>query len=88
MKKQIAIPKFKNEDEERKFWQKIDLSEHFESSDFEKASFPNLKPTSHLISIRVPDYLIDRTKEKANEMGVPYQALIKQFIRKGLFSIG
>lgn len=45
MKKKLKLPKFKSEDEERDFWSKLDLSEYFEPSDFEKISFPNLKKT-------------------------------------------
>ena len=86
MKKPLKLPKFKNEDEERKFWVKLDLSEYFESSDFMRVSFPNLKPTSRSISIRIPEYLLNRVKEKANEINVPYQSLIKQYIKKGVFS--
>lgn len=86
MKKPLKIPKFKNEDEEREFWWNIDLSEYFEPSDFERVSFPNLKPTTHPISIRIPDYLLNRLKEKANELNIPYQSLIKLYIKKGVFS--
>ena len=46
MKKQLKLPEFKDEDEEREFWDKIDLSDYFEASDFVRVSFPNLKPTS------------------------------------------
>lgn len=84
MKKQIKIPKFANEDEERNFWARIDLSEYFDSSDFESVSFPNLKPTSRSISIRIPEYLLNRVKEKANELNIPYQSLIKEYINKGV----
>ncbi len=84
MKKKLNIPKFKNEDEERKFWYKLDLSEYFEPSDFVPVSFPNLKPTTRSISIRIPEYLINRLKEKANELDIPYQSLMKQYIAKGL----
>ena len=86
MKKQLKIPKFKNEDEEADFWTNLDLSEYLEPSDFERVSFPNLKPTSRSISIRIPEYLINRVKEKANEINIPYQSLIKQYIKKGVFS--
>ena len=86
MKKQLNIPKFKNEDQERKFWASLDLSEHFKSSDFERVSFPNLKPTSRSISIRIPEYLLNRVKEQANEINVPYQSLIKDYIKKGALS--
>lgn len=86
MKKKLKLPKFKNEEEERKFWRKVDLSKHFEPSDFERVSFPNLKPTTHPISIRIPDYLLNRVKEKANEINVPYQSLIKEYIKEGVLS--
>ena len=86
MKKQLNIPVFKNEDEERKFWADIDLSEYFDSSDFERVSFPNLKPTTRSISIRIPEYLLNRVKERANEINVPYQSLIKEYIKKGALS--
>ena len=86
MKKQLNIPKFKNEDEEADFWAKLDLSEYLEPSDFERVSFPNLKPTTRSIAIRIPEWLINRVKEKANELNIPYQTLIKQYIKKGVFS--
>lgn len=86
MKKPLKLPKFKNEDEERDFWAKLDLSQYYESSDLVPVSFPNLKPTSMSISIRIPEYLLNRVKEKANEINIPYQSLIKQYIQKGVFS--
>lgn len=86
MKKQLKLPRFKNEDEERKFWANLDLSKYYEPSDMEKISFPNLKPTSRSISIRIPEYLLNRVKEQANEINVPYQSLIKDYIKKGALS--
>lgn len=86
MKKQLKIPKFKNEDDEAQFWANLDLSEYLEPSDFERVSFPNLKPTTRSISIRIPEYLLNRVKEKANQINVPYQSLIKQYIQKGVFT--
>lgn len=83
MKKQINIPKFQSEDAERDFWAKADLSQYFEKEDFEKASFLNLKPTSRSISIRIPEYLLARVKEKANKINIPYQSLIKKYIAQG-----
>ncbi len=85
MKKPLKLPNFKNEDEERDFWSKLDLSEYYEPSDLEPVSFPNLKPTSRSIAIRIPEYLLDRLKEKANEIDIPYQSLIKSYIKQGLF---
>lgn len=80
----MKIPKFKNEDKEREFWAKINLADYFDASDFERVSFPNLKPSSHPISLRIPDFLLLRIKEQANELNVPYQSLIKSYIAKGV----
>lgn len=86
MKKELKLPRFKNEDEERKFWARLDLSEYYEASDMEPVSFPNLKPTTRPISIRIPEYLLNQVKEQANELNISYQSLIKQYIHKGVFS--
>jgi predicted DNA binding CopG/RHH family protein len=84
MKKLLKVPKFKNEDAEARFWVKVDLSKYLEPSDFERVSFPNLKPTSHPISIRIPNHILIRLKEHANEINVPYQSLIKEYIAEGV----
>lgn len=81
MKKKLIIPKFKNEDEEREYWSKIELDKYLEPSDFQRVMFPNLKPTSRSISIRIPEYILMRIKEKANEANVPYQSLIKTHLK-------
>ena len=86
MKKQLKLPKFKDEDQEREFWEKLDMSQYYEPGDFERAGFPNLKPTSRPISIRIPEYLLNRIKEKANEINIPYQSLIKEYLKAGVFS--
>lgn len=85
MKKPIKVPKFKNQVEERKFWSNLDLSEYFEPEDFEEVSLPNLKPTTRPVSIRMPEYLINRIKERANELNIPYQSLMKGYLKKALF---
>lgn len=83
MKKPLVLPKFKDEDEERDFWDKIDITEYFEPSDFKRVVFPKLKPTKRLVSIRLPDDPIDEIKEKAEKLDVPYQQLLRQYIRQG-----
>ena len=85
MKKPLKLPKFKNEDEERKFWSKVNLADYFDADDFEKVSFPNLKPTTRSISIRIPEYILNRVKEQANEINIPYQSLIKGYLGKAVF---
>jgi predicted DNA binding CopG/RHH family protein len=80
MKKPLILPKFKNEDEEREFWSKIDLTDYFEASDLEPVTFPNLKFTTKPISIRLPQHLLNRVKQRANALDIPYQSLIKIYI--------
>ena len=84
MKKKLKVPKFRNEEEEREFWAGLDLVDYFEAKDFTSVSFPNLKPSSRAISIRLPEAMLMRLKEQANELRVPYQALIKQYVAEGL----
>lgn len=84
MKKQIKIPRFRNEAREREFWSKLKLERYFDERDFEAVSFPNLKPSSRSISIRLPEFLLARLKEEANELDVPYQSLIKKYLSRGV----
>ena len=48
MKNIKNIPKFKNEDQERKFWAKNDSIEYIDWSKADKVIFPNLKPNLSL----------------------------------------
>jgi predicted DNA binding CopG/RHH family protein len=41
------------------------------------ATFPNLKPTSTAISLRVPNSVLARLKVQAHRKGMPYQSFIK-----------
>jgi predicted DNA binding CopG/RHH family protein len=82
MKKQI--PKFKSEDEERKFWAEEDTTEYIDWSQSRKTKFPNLKPSLRSISIRLPESLIERYKTLANKRDVPYQSLMKVFLTEKL----
>lgn len=84
MKKKLKLPKFKDEDEERDFWAKLDIDEYFAPEDFVPVSFPNLKPTSRPISIRIPEFILNLLKEQANELNIAYQSLIKQYIADGI----
>ena len=77
MKNLKPIPQFKNEDQERNFWAKNDSSEYIDWSKADKAIFPNLKPSTKTISIRMSESLLSRIKAEANRQDVPYQSFIK-----------
>ncbi len=78
--KRKALPKFKNEDEERKFWATHELSDIFDVKKGVNVTFPNLKPSTRTITIRVPQALIDDLKRIANKKDVPYQSMVKIFL--------
>lgn len=71
------VPKFKTEDDERDFWATHDATDYLDFSQAEETVFPNLKPSTRAISLRLPVSLIDRLKMLANKQDVPYQSLLK-----------
>ncbi|MBI1910865.1 MAG: BrnA antitoxin family protein [Deltaproteobacteria bacterium] len=77
MKQLKKIPKFKNEEEEREFWATHDSAEYIDYSKAKKGLFPNLKPSTKTISIRLPESLVEHIKTLANKRDVPYQSLLK-----------
>jgi len=74
------IPEFKNEDEEREFWSTHDSTDYIDWSKAKRVTFPNLKPSTKTISIRLPETLLSDIKFLANKKDVPYQSLIKMFL--------
>ncbi len=80
MNKAKKIPEFSNEAEERRFWESHDSSDYVNWSQARPASFPNLKPSTKTISLRLPEGLLDRIKIEANKRDMPYQSLIKAWL--------
>lgn len=75
-----AIPSFESEDEEREFWATRDSTAHVDWSGARAATFPNLKPSTKTISLRLPETLLQSLKMLANKRDVPYQSLLKIFL--------
>jgi len=71
------VPKFKNEDEERTFWAKNSPLDFIAPNKIKLSLFPNIKPTSRTISIRLPESLVEGIKVLANRKDVPYQSMLK-----------
>ncbi len=84
MKKNKNIPRFKNENEEREFWASHDSSEYIDWEKSERVVFPNLKPSTKTISLRLPEHVLDEIKMLARKKDVPYQSLIKIFLNDRL----
>ena len=82
MRQRKRIPKFENEDQEREFWSEHDSTEFIDWSQAETAVFPRLKPTTKTISLRLPEYMLEELRTIANKRDVPYQSLIKIFLKE------
>ena len=69
------VPQFASEDAERAFWAKHGVSDYFDWSRAVLARFPNLRPTTTTISIRLPEPMIEDFKKylKPNDT---YQVLV------------
>jgi len=76
------IPEFKNKDKEREFWSTHDSTDYIDWSKAKRVTFPNLKPSTKTISIRLPETLLSDIKFLANKKDVPYQSLIKMLLYK------
>lgn len=50
MNKPNKIPEFRNEAEERRFWETQDSSDYLDWSKAERVSLPRLKPSSQTLS--------------------------------------
>ena len=80
MTKLKSIPQFKNEKEEADFWATHDTTEYFDTSKPVEIVFPNLKPTTKTITLRLPVSLLNKIRKIANKKDVPYQSLMKVFL--------
>jgi len=74
------IPRFRSEAEERAFWESHDTSDYVDWDQAHLAFFPNLKPSTETISLRLPAGLLAELKILANKRDVPYQSLLKLYL--------
>jgi predicted DNA binding CopG/RHH family protein len=74
------LPHFASEAQERKFWETHDSADYVDWNKAKRARFPNLKPSTTAISLRLPVSLLEQIKVAANKRDVPYQSLIKAWL--------
>lgn len=77
MKKLKKILRFKSLAEEEKFWSTHDSTDYVDYSKIELGFFPELKPSSKTISLRLPESLVEAIRLLANRQDVPYQSMLK-----------
>jgi predicted DNA binding CopG/RHH family protein len=76
------IPQFSDDAEEREFWATADSTEYINWEKSKKVAFSKLKPSTRTISLRLPEFILDEIKMIANKRDVPYQSLIKIFLKE------
>jgi len=74
------IPEFGSEAEERAFWETHDTAAYVDWREARPGVFPDLKPSTETISLRLPAGLLAELKTLANKRDVPYQSLLKVFL--------
>jgi len=74
------LPQFRSEAEEREFWETHDSALYVDWSEAKLAVFPDLKPSTGTISLRLPASLLAELKALANKRDVPYQSLLKVYL--------
>jgi predicted DNA binding CopG/RHH family protein len=79
-KKLKPIPVFRSHEEAGKFWLTHDTTEYLDWSKARRVSFPNLRPSTATISLRLPQGLLDDLRTLANQRDVPYQSLLKVYL--------
>lgn len=85
MKQQLKnMPAFENEDQERGFWAAHDSTDYLNWKNAKLVSFPNLKPSTKTISLRLPERILNQIKTLAHQNDVPYQSFIKILLNQAL----
>jgi len=79
MKTTKTIPTFKDENQEREFWENNDTLDYFDTSKVKMVRFPNLKK-----SIDFPFWMIKSLDKEAKHVGVSRQAVIKMWLAERL----
>lgn len=80
MRQRKPIPEFRDEQEEREFWSTHDSSDYVDWTQARSTIYPQLKPSTETISLRLPAGLLADLKILANRLDVPYQSLLKMFL--------
>jgi predicted DNA binding CopG/RHH family protein len=61
-----------------------DSTQNLDLSKLRRVSFPELKPSSATISLRIPVWMLHELKRQANQRDVPYQSFIKTILAERL----
>lgn len=80
MKKLKPIPKFDSETAEAGFWGTHESTDYVDWASAKRVAFPNLKPSTQSIALRLPAGLLNAIKVEAHKRDMPYQSLMKYYL--------
>ena len=84
MKKKIKkAPNFRNQNDEREFWNTHDTTDYFDFSKSNRVEIefdPAVEAPVRSISLRLPREMLNELKVLANKKDIPYQSLIKVYL--------
>jgi len=80
MSRKTDMSAFSSEEEERRYWETHDSADIVDWDKAREVRFPNLKPSTRSISLRLPQSLLEEIKVEAHKRDVPYQSLIKMWL--------
>jgi predicted HicB family RNase H-like nuclease len=95
-RKRPVIPKFSSEEEERAFWEQVDVDEFLEGPADDIVLELKRRGRKRIVSSRwqagrkkkvtlnLDEELLGQLKEAAKQRGISYQALAKEILRRGL----
>ena len=79
----MKVPKFKNLEEERQFWDSHDSTEYLD--DFEVAKdVVFVRPKKEVMSLRLDPKIVKKLKELADEEGLPPTTYARMLIVKAI----
>ena len=79
----MKVPKFKNLEEEREFWDTHDSTDYLD--DFEVAKdVVFVRPKKEIISLRLEPKVIKKLRELADKEGLPHTTYARMLIIKGI----
>jgi predicted DNA binding CopG/RHH family protein len=74
------VPRHRSDESERAFWATAESSDYVDWRRAKRVAFPDLRPSTRTISLRLPESLLADLKILANKQDVPYQSLLKIFL--------
>ena len=78
----VKIPEFKNEKEERKFWDSHSSADYWDNMEECDDTFKRSKLKS--ISLKLDPGLLEKIKVIAHKRGLSYNALMRYLLSKGI----